>query len=151
MDQDQEHLRLLSIFHYVVAGLAALFACFPLIHLAIGLFFILAPASLSGPGQPPPPAFLGWFFVVFASAFILAGWTFAACVFHAGRCLAKRRRLLFCQVMAGVECMFMPFGTVLGVFTLIVSMRPSVKPLFDGPRATPPLGAGTAAAVPTPD
>ena len=30
MAQDDEHLRLLSIFHYVVAGMAALFAMFPI-------------------------------------------------------------------------------------------------------------------------
>ena len=35
--QDEEHLRLLSIFHYVVAGLAGLFALFPPIHLLVGL------------------------------------------------------------------------------------------------------------------
>ncbi len=34
MDQDLEHLRLLSLFHYVVGGIAALFGCFPFIHLA---------------------------------------------------------------------------------------------------------------------
>lgn len=140
MDQDQEHLRLLAIFHYVVAALAALFACFPLIHLVLGLFFILAPSSMAGSGQPPPPAFLGWIFVIFASCFILAGWAFAACVLYAGRCLANRRRLLFCQVMAGIECMFMPFGTALGVFTLLVLTRPTVKPLFDDQRTAPPLG-----------
>jgi hypothetical protein len=33
-------------------------------------------------------------------------------------------------VMAGVECIFAPFGTVLGVFTIIVLMRESVKQLF---------------------
>ena len=33
--------------------------------------------------------------------------------------------------MAGIECIFMPFGTVLGVFTIIVLMRPSMKELFD--------------------
>ncbi len=32
--------------------------------------------------------------------------------------------------MAGVACMFMPFGTVLGVFTIIVLLRDSVKELF---------------------
>jgi hypothetical protein len=36
----------------------------------------------------------------------------------------------FCLVMAGVACMFMPFGTVLGVFTIIVLLRDSVKELF---------------------
>jgi hypothetical protein len=38
--------------------------------------------------------------------------------------------------MAGVMCIFMPFGTVLGVFTLIVLLRPSVKPLFEGRAAS---------------
>jgi hypothetical protein len=37
--------------------------------------------------------------------------------------------------MAGIECIFMPVGTVLGVFTIIVLMRDSVKELF-GHRAT---------------
>ena len=35
--QDAEHLRILSIFHYVVAGLLALFSMFPIVHLAIGI------------------------------------------------------------------------------------------------------------------
>lgn len=37
---------------------------------------------------------------------------------------------MYCLVMAGIECMFMPFGTVLGVFTIIVLMRESVQKLF---------------------
>ncbi len=41
------------------------------------------------------------------------------------------RRRLFCLVVAGVECAFMPFGTVLGVFTIAVLMRESVKELFE--------------------
>jgi hypothetical protein len=32
MDRDTEQLNLLAIFHYVVAGLAALFSFFPLIY-----------------------------------------------------------------------------------------------------------------------
>jgi hypothetical protein len=37
--------------------------------------------------------------------------------------------------MAGIECMFMPFGTVLGVFTIITLTREPVKQLFG---ANPP-------------
>jgi hypothetical protein len=47
MKQDEEHLRLLSIFHYVVAGLAALFALFPIFHLILGLFMIFARTECS--------------------------------------------------------------------------------------------------------
>jgi hypothetical protein len=129
MTQDEDQLRLLSIFHYVVAGLAGLFALFPIFHLVLGLFFILAPNKFAGKGEPPS-AFIGWFFVIFAAVFITLGWVFAAFVFTAGRFLAKRKHYLFCLVMGGVECIFMPFGTVLGVFTLIVLMRESVKQRF---------------------
>jgi hypothetical protein len=40
--------------------------------------------------------------------------------------------------MAGVECIFMPFGTVLGAFTLVVLLRESVKQLFTGNPPPPP-------------
>jgi hypothetical protein len=129
MKQDEEHLRLLSIFHYVVAGLAALIACFPILHLIVGLVFIFASNHLPANGNPPP-AFIGWIFVIFAATFILLGWTMAALILTTGRFLARRKHYQFCLVMAGVECLFMPFGTVLGVFTILVLVRESVKPLF---------------------
>jgi len=129
MNQDEQHLKLLSIFHYVVGGLAGLFALFPIFHLILGLVFIFAPDTFEGQGEPPP-AFIGWLFVIFPAMFITFGWIFAACVIAAGRSLSHRRRYLFCFVMAGAECIFMPFGTVLGVFTIIVLMRDSVKKAF---------------------
>ena len=114
---NDEHLRLLSIFYYVKGGISALFACIPIIHLVIGLFLILAPEKC-GHGNQQPPAFIGWFFVTFASVFILVGWTLAVLVLMAGRFIAHRKHYMFCSVMACVECVFMPFGTVLGVFTI---------------------------------
>lgn len=130
MKQDEDQLRLLSIFHYIVGGVAALFSTLPLIHVAVGLTFLLNPPKLDGKGEPMP-AVMGWLFVVIGSVLITVGWTFAVFVIAAGRCLARRKRYLFCVVMAGIECIFMPFGTVLGVFTIIVLMRESVKPLFN--------------------
>lgn len=128
MNQDEEHLRLLSIFHYVVGGITALFACFPIIHLVVGLAMLLgAFADNNG-----PPAFVGLFFVVIAGCFILAGWALAICLFIAGGYLKSRKHYTFCLVIAGISCMLMPFGTVLGVFTIIVLMRPSVKEMFEG-------------------
>jgi hypothetical protein len=131
MTRDEEHLRLLSIFHYVVSGLAALFALFPIIHLVIGLIVIFAPGKFAGHGQEQMPASLiGWFFVIFALMFITIGWTFAVFILTAGRFLARRKHYTFCIVMAGIECMFMPFGTVLGAFTIVVLLQEPVKQLF---------------------
>lgn len=135
MTQDEDHLRLLSIFHYVVGGLAAFFALFPVFHMLFGLFLILAPEKF-GKGEEPP-AFIGWLIVVFAAGFMMAGWTFATLVIMTGRFLARRKYYTFCIVMAAIECLFMPFGTVLAVFTLVVLLRESVKRMFEANTALP--------------
>jgi hypothetical protein len=133
MNQDEEHLRLLSIFFYVCAGLAAFFACIPIIHVIVGSVLLLHPHAFdSQNNQPHPEKFVGLLFVVMGGTFILLGWAFAACVAYAGRCLGQRKNYTFCIVMAGIACLFMPFGTILGVFAIIVLVRPSVKALFNG-------------------
>jgi len=129
MNQDQEHLKLLSIFHYVAAGIIAVFSLIPIFHLGFGLMMVLAPETFQGNGEAAPE-FLGWMFIGFAVAFIVTGWVFAALVFSAGRFLVQRKRYTFCMVVAGLECLVIPLGTVLGVFTIVVLMRDSVKALF---------------------
>ena len=89
---------------------------------------ILAPETLGGRGAPP--AFFGWFFVVIAVLIMAVIWTMAGLTYVAGRRLGERRSYTFCLVIAGVLCLFMPLGTVLGVFTIVVLQRPSVKALF---------------------
>ena len=127
---DEQHLRLLGIFHYVVGALTALFALFPLIHFSLGLFFVLAPPHSPQQQGGPPPAFIGWFFMIIGGMLFLLGESFAACVFAAGRFIRSRRRYWFVFVVACLQCAFFPFGTVLGVFTIVVLSRPSVKQIF---------------------
>lgn len=131
MNQDAEHLRLLSVFHYIVAGLAALFSFFPLLYTTIGAIFIfVARHGTPKPGEELPPELLGWIFAVIGSLLFLVGIAVAICILIAGRSLAKRNRYWFAFVMACIECLFIPFGTILGVFTIIVLSRESVKTLF---------------------
>ena len=133
-NRDIEHLRLLTIFHYVVAGLTALCGCLPIFHLLMGI------AMVTGqfPGQPgaaPPPRIFGWIFVVGPALIICAFWVLAVLNVCAGTYLTAHRRYTFCLVIAAADCvMLMPWGTVLGVFTLIVLLRPSVKDLFAAAR-----------------
>jgi hypothetical protein len=128
---DDEHLRLLSIFHYVVAGITAVIGCFPLIHIAFGLFMIFAPEQLQDGKGNAPPDWFGLVFVVVGCVIIAMFWSLAACIAIAGCFLAKRQHYMFCLVVAAIECMFGPFGTVLGVFTIVVLVRDSVKRSFD--------------------
>lgn len=128
-NQDEQYLKLLSIFHYVVGGLAGLFACFPIIHLVIGIGIVVSGLTQRSAGFPS--ILFGLFFILIAGSFILFGWAFAICIILSGRFIAKRKNYMFCLVMAGVECIFTPFGTVLGVFTIITLVRPSVKEIFE--------------------
>ena len=131
MDRDTEQLNLLAIFHYVVAGLAALFSFFPLLYTTVGAIFIFAARhGTAKPGEDLPPEFLGWIFVVLGSLLFAVGIAMAICILITGRSLALRKRYSFVLVMACIECLFIPFGTILGVFTIVVLSRESVRGLF---------------------
>ena len=131
-NQDTEHLKLLSVFHYVLGGLLGCCACFPIIHLAIGILLLTAPPGFHGQkNDEAATALVGVMFTVIPAAMILLGWATAICVLVAGRFLARRVHYTFCLVVAAILCTFMPLGTVLGVLTIIVLLRPSVKALFE--------------------
>jgi hypothetical protein len=133
MQTDDEHLNLLAVFHYVLAAITALFSCLALIYIGLGLAMILHPESMSGSHGEPPPAFMGWIFASLGAVLLMAAWAYVACLVMTGRFLKRRRHYVFCLVMAGLSCMWVPFGTVLGVFTLVVLLRPGVKAQFASP------------------
>lgn len=133
--EDLRQLDLLSIFHYVVGAILGLFSCMPLMHVAMGLAMISG-SFFGEESAGHPPAFMGWMFLIMGLCFVLGGWICAVCILIAGRKLKLRQSRTFCLVVAGVECMFMPFGTVLGVFTLIHLSKESVRAVFDGTTTT---------------
>lgn len=46
------------------------------------------------------------------------------------RAIAKRQSLTLIYVTAGINCISVPIGTILGVFTFVILARPTVTPLF---------------------
>lgn len=127
--RDDEHLKLLAIFHYVFAGLAALAGLFPLLHVALGLALASGTFKDQTTGEAPPEE-IGWVIAGFAGALVVMGLSFAALTAFAARSMQQRRRHTFVQVVSGVMCLFMPIGTVLGVFTIVVLSRESVRQQF---------------------
>lgn len=128
MDDDQQHLDLLSIFHYIVGGLALVFSFFPVLHLAMGIAMVTG--TLDTNSDDGFPILFGWFFIAMALGVILTGIAYSVCTIVAGRYLKRRERYTFCLVMGAISCIFFPFGTVLGVFTILVLSRPTVKARF---------------------
>ena len=129
--RDESHLRDLAIGYYVMAALTSLFALLPLIHVSLGLLIINRPEVLAGQGQPPP-AFIGYVLLGIGTFIILLGQSFAVCLLLAGRWIRARRNYLFSFVVACICCAFFPFGTALGVFSILILSRESVKRLYAG-------------------
>jgi len=134
---DHDHLRLLAIFQFTLGGLTCLFALFPIMHLIMGLMMINNPEMMSHPGHPGPPPppvqFMGYFFVGMALLFIIIGELIGLAMIWCGFNLLKRRNYMASMVIASIECIMIPLGTVLGVFTIIVLNRLSVRQLFGQP------------------
>jgi hypothetical protein len=95
-----------------------------------------APGQPAGP-PPPSPEVFGWIFVIFGTIGLLLGWTSGILTILSGRGLAKQRSRTLSLVMAGVNCLSVPIGTTLGVFTFVVLFRPSVQALYAQEAAIP--------------
>lgn len=135
-----ENLRLLSILHYVLAGLAGLFSLIPLVYVGIGVLVLRG--AFNGPH--PPVRFMGWIFIAIGLLMVFMGLAFAGLVVLSGSSLARRRHWTFIVVMAGLSCAFFPLGTVLGILTIVAVSKPEVKVLFEAPgTGSPARASGT--------
>lgn len=124
---DDQHLRLLRIFHYVWAGLIALISCVFVIHIVLGIAMLRG--AMNG-GPNPPPREVGYLFVAIGAAAMLLGWVTAVLNFLSARGMAGRKWRMLSFIVAGLNCLSVPIGTTLGVFTFIVLMRPSVAAMY---------------------
>ena len=130
VSDDLQHLKILSVLYYVMAGLLVFVGLFFSIYIIFGVFFMAA--DIPHGANEPPPALFGGIFALIGLVFMLFFWLLAFGAFWAGRSLGRHRSHTFCMVVAALMLLWMPLGTVLGVFTIIVLMRDSVKQLFSG-------------------
>lgn len=127
--RDVDHLNLLALFHYIFGAIVLAFSLLALVYVTLG--FLMVAGKLNGSTtQPDPPAAFGWLFVVMGFVGLFLGWTIGILVIYSGRCIKARKKWMFSLVIAGIMCLNMPFGTVLGVFTLVVLLRDSAKRLY---------------------
>jgi hypothetical protein len=129
---DSEHLRILSILHYIMGGLTALGGLSGLMFLVLG--GIMASGSIVPPqGSANDQAAMqamGAVMSVLGLGMVVFSFVIAAAIAYVGYCLPRGQAYLFCMVVAVVECISFPLGTALGVFTIIVLLRDTVKSRF---------------------
>jgi hypothetical protein len=139
---DEEHLRLLSLGYTISAAVNGFYALFGLFYVFIGVgigaAFRHAPEFTSKTGDQPP-AFIGWIFAGFGLAFLIFMSALALLKLRAASSIKRRRSRTFCMVIAGITCVEIPYGTVLGILTFMVLGRDSVMRLFDSSAASQPV------------
>ena len=131
---DEEHMRLLSIAHYIVGTLCILFASMFIFHFII--FFVMAgnpqffpPPSPGHPGGPPEAVARIMGGIV--GIFILLGWAFGGLTIYVGRCIKRRVKRGLTLVVAWLNLLLLPVGTLLGISTIMVLSRSSVKRAYE--------------------
>jgi hypothetical protein len=131
---DADHLNLLSIFHFIVAGVSILGILGLILHFTIMHAVFTNPTLWQDQKQMPPPAL---FFDAFMGLYLVLGLLFfvsAILNIISGVFLRVHKYRTFLFVVAGINCLQCPFGTILGIFTIVVLARESVRELYDGRR-----------------
>lgn len=119
VNKDEEHLRLLGIYHLLMAALNTVgLVLFTLLPLLIGPSYF---TMMQLPPSPPERLMLGLFFLGLISAvYAFNGWS-----------LKHKRHWLSCVILSCIECLTsLPLGMILGVSAVLVLRRPSVRELF---------------------
>ena len=146
----RERLWLLSLACYIRGAIVAAFSSIFLIYVAFMFGITMIPDSAwtsssaakvsPSPGlyssnpnpsptpapQPPPKAL----FRVMAGIFgmlVFMGWTIGGLTAYAGWSIHKRRRKVLIYIAAGLNCFFIPYGTLLGVMAIIVMSSPEAR------------------------
>lgn len=134
MANTQSHcqtLDLLAIFHYVLAGLMYLKGTISVIFMGIGTIAVSGVIADQPHDMAETLVVLGLLFFAAPMIFLVIAWTAATLVLFAGRRIAKRTNLTYCQVIAGLECLCFPFGTILGIISLITLTKAEAKEIFE--------------------
>ncbi len=124
--QDEKNLDLLANLQLILGILTALISCIPMIYLGVGIALFSGAVN----GGETAPRIAGLVFIILALIIILAGWVLSVLIIIAGRKLKKRESFNFCITVAFLECLIMPLGTVLGIFTILNLNKDTIKELF---------------------
>ena len=130
---DDDNLRLLRIGYFISAGLTA-FASLILFVYLIFISFIFTQVAKT-PGDVVFPAAIGKLVAVLGVVLVAFVIGFAVLQFLTGQRLKERRSRTFCMVVAALTCLSIPWGTVLGVCTFLVLLRPTVQRSFEEVRS----------------
>ena len=127
---DRSHLDVLGILHFVWGGLAMLGTVCGLLYLGIGVLALVGASQTTNPNDPSPAA-VGGIFIVVGAVLSLLTLTIGLLNILAGRNLRARRGRGLILAASVINCISIPLGLILAIFTFIKIGKPEVKASFE--------------------
>lgn len=124
----KHHLSVLSALHYVFGALQCLVGLALLGVVLVGGF--LNSDWLSAQAEVPPPAWVGGLLqtVGWVLFFLVEAWGVLNLV--SARAISMRRQRTLSMVTAALNCLTIPLGLVLGIYTFITLSDPEVRAAY---------------------
>ena len=147
-------MNFLAIGFYVRGGMMLFFGCFFLLYVAMftavsfmpesawnqqtSRTHVLAPAAkpIPTPGvanSGAPPVAIFRIMAGIMGGVVFLAWVGGVLTLYSGNCIKKRKHRTLVYVMAALNCLFIPYGTLLGVFTFIILGSPEAMTEWNNP------------------
>ena len=127
-NRDDNHIKTLAILHYVFAGLSVLGLAFLFLHFFIMNSVFSNPELMEGEEMPEEVMTIMKISYLVGGLFMVLG---GVANLLSGIFMGKRVNRIFSLIVAGFNCLSVPIGTTLGVFTIVVLIRPSVVDSYE--------------------
>lgn len=124
INRDEEHLRLLGLYHLVVAGINAV-----VLIVFFVLPLLLGPDFLAGLNVPVPPGGKAALQEHLIKGLLMVGLVTVILALN-GWSIKKRQHYISCLILSCIECLSVPVGMILGVSSILVLRRESVREIF---------------------
>jgi uncharacterized membrane protein len=129
-NNDNDQFRIVSIFHFVLGGFQMLFSLIGFVYLLIGV--LMTSESLDAGKSVPPPEIVGWIVGGIGVVLIVLFLSIGFLSIRTGINISRRKHHTFCIVMDSILCLMVPFGTIVGIFGLLLLTKQETAGEFEG-------------------
>jgi len=126
---DNEHLKLLSLFHLISGIFALVYSVFMALYFGFIIFIFNVGNKFDGAESDLPIEFKSIFMFIFIVILLIAI-VIGIAKIMCSRYIKQKKNRVFCIVISCIECFSFPIGTLLGVLSIMVLNRNSVKEIY---------------------
>lgn len=131
----KSHLSALSILHYVYGAFVCMSGFVALFFIFLGMFLSSDWLQANGDGAEVP-GWIGGLFQTFGWVIFIVVEAWGLLNILSGYWISRRKNRTATQVVAAFNCLNIPFGIALGIFTFVVMSDEEVRSDYTGfPRA----------------